>query len=472
MKKIYIISFFIWTILLSNCYAQEKAVRVELGSANITLTRAFTITVTVENSEDRPVIIFPELKDFQKRDKSVSQVTKTNGGSSAVTQIVVQNYFARKEGTFKIPESVVRVNKIEFPTEPITVIVGQIPVNTDPAALPEVLTPIDEDETVSELADVKEGAFLALTTTKRQVFVRQGFTLKLSFYVADDNTVGMDFYDLDNQLKAILKKITPPQCWEENFDLKEVVQLPAQIGGRRFTEYRIFQATFFPLNSNKIIFQPVGLQMKVYRIGDNLKMAERKMFFTTPLTVIVKPLPPHPDRDQVSVGSFSLVEKLDKKSIITGQSVKFDFEITGNGNLATLTMPEVPNNLFFDVYPPEVQQTIRRADNQVSGNKTFGYFLVAKQNGKYALGDYFKWVYFDPVRNQYDTLRSALSFNVGGENIEEETIANQNVGSIYANIEKLDSSKQSINIQELIKQAANVLLVAMLIGMVFIFLNK
>ena len=163
---------------------------------------------------------------------------------------------------------------------------------------------------------------------------------------------------------------------------------------------------------------------------------------------------------------------MDKKSIITGQSVKFDFEIIGNGNMAALTMPEIPNNLFFDVYAPEVQQTIRHANNQISGIKSFSYFIVPKQNGKYLMGDYFKWVYFDPVRNQYDTLRSVLKLDVGGENIEEETIANDNVGSIYANIEKLDSSKQSINIQEMIKQIANVLLVAMLIGMVFIFLNK
>ena len=471
LKIKYNIPFLFWIILLSNCYAQEKTVQVELGPTNISLGRAFTITVTLENNEERPTVIFPELKGFQKRDKSVSQVTKTNGATSAFTQIIVQNYFALAEGKFSVPESVIKIDKTEYRTRAATVLVGQVPTSTDPGALPD-LAALEIDETANELADVKEDAFLALTTSKKKVYVRQGFTLKLSFYVADNNTVGMEFYELDAQLQAILKKITPAQCWEENFDMKEVLQLPATINGRRFTEYRIFQATFFPLSVRKIVLPAVGLDMKLFRIGNNAKAAERKTFYTKVLSVAVDLLPVHPERDQVSVGAFELIEKMDKKNITTGQSARLDFKISGNGNVATLTMPEIPNNLFFDVYPPEVQQTIRRGNNQVSGDKMYSYYIVPKQNGVYPLGDYFKWIYFDPVRNQYDTLRSALKLGVGGENIEEQTIEGHEVGSIYANIEKIDSSKQGINIQEMIKRVANVLLVAMLIGMIFIFVKR
>ena len=74
----------------------------------------------------------------------------------------------------------------------------------------------------TEFVDIKEDAFLALTTNKDEVYVGEGFNTTLSFYVSQDNRAHLQFYELGRQLAEILKKIKPTNCWEENFSIENI----------------------------------------------------------------------------------------------------------------------------------------------------------------------------------------------------------------------------------------------------------
>ena len=63
--------------------------------------------------------------------------------------------------------------------------------------------------------------FFALSTDKSEVFVGEGFTLTLAFYVAETNRAGLSFYNTSEQLAEIKKTITPANCWEENFNIEK-----------------------------------------------------------------------------------------------------------------------------------------------------------------------------------------------------------------------------------------------------------
>ena len=70
--------------------------------------------------------------------------------------------------------------------------------------------------------DIEANAFLALTTDKPEVYVGEGFTTTLAFYVSEENRAELRFYDLGKQITDIVKEIKPNTCWEENFNIDNI----------------------------------------------------------------------------------------------------------------------------------------------------------------------------------------------------------------------------------------------------------
>ena len=142
----------------------------------------------------------------------------------------------------------------------------------------------------------------------------------------------------------------------------------------------------------------------------------------------------------------------------------------------------------MDVFPPQERHTVDHAGGQVTGQKTFTYFLVPRQDRPIPLADCFQWIYFDPTTTRYDTLRSDRIVQVGGPGAapgqtradrssvsavsEPPNAPTANVRSIYAGIDALDSTHQPINGVALTRLIANVLVVVMLLGMIFVFFKR
>ena len=122
------------------------------------------------------------------------------------------------------------------------------------------------------------------------------------------------------------------------------------------------------------------------------------------------------------------------------------------------------------------------------GHKTFTYFILPHQNGTVSLANHFQWIYFDPQRARYDTLRPHLELQVGGNGLAATTtiglrsdssiapgeiVPGAPVGkSIYAGIEAMDSTRQPISLSVLIRSVANVLIALMVVGMLFVLVKR
>ena len=249
----------------------------------------------------------------------------------------------------------------------------------------------------TEFVDVKEDALLALSTSKDEVFVGEGFTTTLSFLVADNNRAPMQFYELGKQLTEILKKLKPATCWEENFNIENIEGEPISINGKGYTQYKIYQATYYPLNSKPVTFPSVGLDMIKFKVAKNPsffgqnRQEDFKKFYSKAKTVRVKELPDHPSRDAAGVGNFRLEEKISANELQTGQSVGYEFNIFGEGNISSIEKPTIKTDNAFEFYEPNVKQNINRENGRVSGTKSFSYFIIPKEPGIYNLGDCFQW---------------------------------------------------------------------------------
>ncbi|GAA4407691.1 BatD family protein [Nibrella viscosa] len=428
-----------------------------MGATDFPIERPFTISVVIRDSEQRPIITFPTIPGFTKREISTSVITEEGGDKPIGSRIITQNYIAGKPGTYRLA--------------PFTINIGKIAVRSEEATL--TVRSIDDEETLSANTPVvgKDAAFFALATAA-SVYKGEGFPVKLSLYVAEDYPYELRFEHLEQQLQAMLKKIRPFDIWEENLGLTEVKRIPVTSKGKKYNEFRIYEAIYFPLTARTIRMPEVSLTMLAVKPGAGRQKTENIKFTSASASIDVKRLPSHPLRDQVAVGSFRLQEGLERRGVRVGQSVRYDFRVIGEGNISALYAPRVSLSDAIEVFPPKLQETKKRSIDGVSGYKTFQYFLVPKQNGLFPLEKTFQWIYFNPKIAKYDTLRPKMVLRVGETVATADTVRTNLPGSIYTGIEKLDSTEQAINWPVLVRAIANVLIALMIIGMIFLLFRK
>jgi hypothetical protein len=462
--KLYVI---LSIILCFSCTIHAQIINndpiIEFGPKNLKMDEPFTISVVVPDVENRPSVTFPEIAGLEKRSKSATSAINTVGGKKVVVQTISQQYFALKQGTYNIEPFFITVNGVKIKSEELTVVYSPGSVSNPDVAVQDDVTVVPESDNNGE--DI----FLSVGTNKKSVFMREGFALGMSLYVAENAPVQMDFYQVNAQLQAILKKLRPVGCWEENVGIEEIIKHRITIGGRKYTAYNLYQAQFFPMTLQDIVFPSVTLDMLVGGAGKTGEGKVIKSFHSKAIKIVVKPLPPHPLKDQIAVGEYSLVERLSSKMVYPGESIRYLFRIEGRGNIAAIPMPEIATNSAFDFYPPDVSRVIKRSSQYVTGEKSFDYFVVPRQDGTFPLGRYFQWIYFNPRTAKYDTLISQKTLQVKGEDYKLGNISLHGSAGLYDNLERLDSSQEYFDFKQILKDVTNAVVILLLITMVWIF---
>lgn len=425
---------------------QAQNVQVILGPDEIGENQGWTITVTVQNERLKTYDNFPDIEGFRKRGTSTQSMTSMVNGQISSSQSVIMNYAPMRQGTITIPSFTMKINDKPVNVAGKKVKVGPAVQQRDPARSffdrPDDFFGRGETEYV----DVKDDAFLALTTSKDEVYVGEGFNTTISFFVAADNQAPLYFYKIADQLTDILKKIKPANCWEEDFQIENIESEDVTLNGKQYHQYKVHQSTYYPLNAEPVVFPAFNLEMIKYKVARNPsffgpnRKEDFKTFTSKPKTVRVKELPPHPLKDVVAVGNYNLDERIRDTNLETGVSAAYEFNVYGEGNISAIEKPQAKTNGDFEFYEPNVRQSINREQGRVSGTKSFNYFLIPKEPGQFKLGEYFQWVFFNPDQKKYDTLRSKLTVFVKGESRKNEAIQSSDLGNFYDQIGIADNS--------------------------------
>lgn len=489
--KIYYINISIF-ICFFGCFStkaqQNNDVSLIIGEKNITLEDPFIVTVIVKFVGDAqtPNCTFPELPNFSKRGFSKSTSRSFVSGQPLSTCTITQNYAAKKEGNFTIPSFKVSVNGTDLKSESFMVKVrkpanansdkkeanaqdapnAKNPENSDKK---EDFTDFIEGNTNLEFTNLntKEDAFLSLSSSKSNPYVGEGFTVIFALYVAENNTAELDFDQNGTQIAAITKKIKPENCWEESFGITETQQTQVTIKGKKYMQYKFYEATFYPLNNRPIIFPSVSFRLIKFTPEKNgQKKSSFVSFNTRPFTVTAKELPAHPLKNEVSVGQFSLKESLDKYKVSTGKSVSYRLQITGDGY--NIKLPQIKNDSIFDFFPPKIVGNVNPQNDKIITTKSLTFQIIPKRAGNFALDKYFRWIYFNTDTEKYDTLKSKIRLGVSGQTIQTADTPTE-ATTVYDGLENLDSSIEQNNFTKILKDEANILIVIMLVGMIYIF---
>ena len=467
-------------VVLGNYSVHGQGVKIALGPNQVAVNQYFTISIVANNGSIKSYDQFPDIPGLRKRGTSSSSSTNIINGRVSSSHSIIMTYTPEKEGKITIPDFAITVNGEKVQAKGKTITVG-------PAAQQRQQDPFNRDpfedffgrkSQPQEFVDIKDDAFLALTTDKKEVYIGEGFTATLAFYVAVANRAPLQFYDLGRQLGEILKKVKPQNCWEENFNIEKINGLPIEINGKKYTQYKIYQGAFYPLNAEDIVFPRISLEMIKYKVAKNPSFFGQnrqegfKKFNSRPVRIKVKDLPPHPLKDQVAVGHFQLKENIDKTNLNTGQSFAYDFSLYGEGNVAAIVPPVIPESIDIDFYKPNIEQSIRRSNNVVTGAKSFSYFGIPNEPGTYNLEDYFQWIYFNTRIDDYDTLRSNVVIRVSGESKKNETIIANDLGTFYDLIDIEDNTLLRQNDWDRIKMVANGFILLILAASAYVVFKK
>jgi hypothetical protein len=446
-------------VLLFSCqhlFGQEMKVVVDMGEKSVNIGGIYSIKVTIANTDKRDVKAFPELLGFKKRTQEARSISNSIGGKVVVSQQVVQTYIPERIGNFRFDPFTILVNGQQISVEG-----GVISIVAETTAT----LPDKEDKKNSfddfindqiEFIDVNEDAFLALRANKSKLYVGEGVLIKVAFYVAETNNAEMEFTkDIDAQIAGIVKKIALSNCIVEDFKITDFVVSKVRINNKIYKEYKIYQGVFFPINTQAMVFPSVKMRLLKFKVaksatdGDTKKEGY-KVFTTKALILNPIELPQHPLRDKVVVGNFRLEENISKKNIPTGQSLQYDLHLVGEGNLSSVNMTEISNDSLFDFYSPDIERTLNRKGGSITGDVSFGYQIIPKQAGSYALGDYFNWTFFNPNSGQYETLKSRIKIKVSGPKIEN----NENDEWVYEGVDNFDDTRYDTDYWVLLKDIA------------------
>ena len=473
----HVLTFFCLGVLLSfRAFGQE--VKVDLGPDQLGINELFTIKITVFNGKIKAYDPFPEIPGFEKLNISPSTLTTNINGQISFSNSATQYYKPTRKGPFTLPKFSMRINgqAASSPGKRITVtdaVAASTLSGGDPFA-----EFFGRSAEIPEYVEIADDAFFSVNIDKSEVYAGEGFTMDISFFMSEQNQAPFQFYEAGKQLDAILKKLQPSNAWEETVSITTIDPQTVTLKGKKWTKIKVFESTFFPFSEGKIEIPRVPWKMIKYKVAKNPtflganRQEDFKTFYSSPKTITVKPLPPHPLKSEVPVGIFKLRENITTLEAKTGEGFNYNFRIAGIGNINSLAAPKRLPGTNLNTFDPNVRQQINRGYGQISGVKEFDYFMTLNEAGEYPLDQYFSWIYFDPEREVYDTLKPQALIRVTGESKINEALSGQRLGGIYDKIATESNQFLNQRYKYYFTNAINVLLLGALILLAVIIFRK
>ena len=388
--------------------AQDVSARAYVDRATVGLNRTFVLNVEVSGTQRFDAD--PELPDMAGFARFLGSNTSTSmqmsGGRTEVSITVQYRFQAIQEGVFEIGG--IRV-----------VAAGRL-LGTEPIQLTVTLAPPSDPAGPEEPAVGPEDLFLVAEVSKRRVYVNEPVAISYRIYTC---------VDVSNYT------ITTPTV-AEGFWIEEVPETQAPTveevvrDGQRYTTAVIRRVVMFATGPGNKTLDPLSVTAQVRmrrRTRSRLEdLFSRSSLFGTvvpievasdPVEIEVVPLPEsgRPADFTGLVGSLGLTASIDRPSVETNDAVTFNFRISAEGNVRSLPAPEIRFPADFEVFPPEVSQSIERSASGVTGSRTYEYVLIPRAPGERAIPPV-SMSYFDVATGRYATVTTRpLTIDVTGD---------------------------------------------------------
>src|SRR5438105_2821111 len=340
-----------------------------------------------------------------------------------VTSSVTYNYtvLPQKAGQFKIPPQTVRVGNDSLKTPELVLNVAQGSNRSSGSSAQSGQAAVGSKLVFAELIVAKKDAYVGemIPAEIRLGFdprahgrlqegpelSAQGFTTqKLQQPRENMETIGGRTYQVYT-FKTAIAAARPGKFELGPVTAKAVVVLPR----RPSTTPRSRPRSPFDLFNLDDPFSDPFFSDPFGAIGERTELPVR----SESATLNVKPLPPNaPANFSGAVGNFTMAVDAKPKTVQGGDPITVTSTINGRGNFDRVTGPVLEDERGWHKYPPSAKFK-QDDDVGISGEKTFE--MVIAPNEKKSAVPSLVFAYFDPIKENYVTLRSdAVPITVEG----------------------------------------------------------
>jgi len=359
------------------------------------------LTITIDGSRaSEPEI--PIMDGFQVMSSGKSsQFSIVNGKMSSQ---VSYRYTLRptREGQLTIPAINIEVDGQVYATQPIEI---EVLSGTNPL---QPVQPIQPGSTISphDLQPGVEGedAFVEASVDNQEPYLGEQILYTFRFFRA------MTFFEQPSYQPPSFKGF-----WSETD--AEQFDYDVQVAGRHYQVVEL-QRVLIPTSVGDFTIEPARLSIPASFFMSDIELE------SDPIKVTVKPLPePEPDGFRGAVGQFSITTQVDNDQVKVNEPLTLKVELTGEGNLSTLSeieMPEVDGWRAFNA-TTKIETDVK--DGKLQGSLISDQLLVPSEIGDYKIPAV-DFVYFDPQTERYQTIKTeAIAVSVVPGNGDEEIAA-------------------------------------------------
>jgi hypothetical protein len=404
--KKYLALIFAAASLATAALADESSVTAVLTSSQTVLGRPVELQIKITGSPSAKPPDGIAVDGLDIRYSGQSQMIEGRNFQFSYAFVYSYTVMPERTGTFKIPPQKIQAGSNTLRTPELTLNVadsiGQSPRTRGGEQ-------IDERKLIfAELVITKNSAYVGemvpaevrlgfnthtqASLTGELEITGQGFTTqKLTKPQEAIETIGGKTYDVLTYKTAIAAartgrfEIGPVQT-------KAVVAVPRRSSAGSRSPFDIFNMDV-PF-SDPFFSNPFGGLVEKREITIKSK----------PVTLEVKPLPPNAPADfSGAVGTFTMETEAKPKTAQVGDPITTSAKISGRGNFDRVTTPVLENEHGWHKYPPS--SAFKQDDDiGISGSKTFETVLTPNEKKNNIPPLVFS--YFDPLKEQYVTLRS------------------------------------------------------------------
>jgi len=372
--------------------AQQLQVTASLSPAVVALNGQFTLEVELRGAnrvDAEPTL--PDLGDFSRYlGGNSSTSVQMVGGVTTVSLTIQCRYQAIREGTFVVGAVEVEAGGQLLRTRPVTLTVSTALAGAGGGPDPTGIG--------------AEDLFIVAEVSKTRVYENEPIEVSFRlFTLVNVSSLGL-FDPAENE-----------GFWVEEVPGERSPQTEQRVrGGQAYTTAVVRRVVLFPAGPGTKTIEPMSVEASV-RVRRQARSIFDNFFgggplfgsqvpaviVSSPVEVEVLPLPVEgrPQSFTGLVGRLNVSASIDRSSVETNDAVTLELIIEGEGNLRGLAAPVIDFPADFEVFPPEVTESIDRSDARIRGNRTYEYVLIPRSPGQKTI---------PPVEMSYFDAESAL----------------------------------------------------------------
>ncbi len=336
------------------------------------------LEVAVTDNQQISLPVIPEVPGLDIKPQAMGRLKQFPGRPvEFVFEYVVSSY---QTGSHTLPA--------------IEVLVGGVRTRTEPIEFT-VFNPDELQWSEAEVGNTRFRYACAFRTSNSRPFKGETTPVEIKLYVPRDlfiDDYGIPDFERDG-LTAWRFQPNPAR------GLVNLLGLPYQAVA--------YPSTFTPTRSGGVGIGPakVRLVTRLVELDGIQRWVNREVFLSVPkLEAEARPLPPGaPDGFDNAVGDFRLAARVESAEVQEGDPVQVVLEISGTGNLDTLSPPKPAESAGWKLYAAAAEP---RGEERREPNGTVRFRQFMRPLELKAQVPAFRMVYFDPKSESYKTLLS------------------------------------------------------------------